>query len=208
MEVTAVIPAYNEEERIGKVLEAVKASSKVNRIIVIDDGSDDRTAQTAQDMGAEVIKNNHNMGKGGALHKGFRECTSEIILFLDADLIGLKSVHVDQLIEPVLAGECDMSVGIFENGRFATDLAQKVAPFLSGQRAIRREILMDVSGLEISRYGVETALTRYVHKNNIKIKEVLLPDVSHVMKEEKLGFVRGFAERLRMYWDIVRALRS
>lgn len=208
MEVTAVIPAYNEEKRIGCVLEAVKKSSKVDHIIVIDDGSDDLTAQVAQNIGVKVIKNSKNMGKGGALYKGFKDCSSEIILFLDADLIGLKSDQVDALVVPVINGECDMTIGIFENGRFATDLAQKVAPFLSGQRAIKRQILINICGFEISRYGVEVALTRYVHRNNVKIKEVVLKDVSHIMKEEKLGFFKGFAERLRMYWDIVRALRN
>jgi len=99
-----------------------------------------------------------------------------------------------------------MTVGIFSNGRLATDLAQKVAPFLSGQRAIKRQLLLDIDGLEISRYGVEVALTRYVKKHNIRIKEIQLEDVSHVMKEEKLGIIRGFAERLKMYRDIVKVL--
>jgi len=208
MEVTAVIPAYNEEGRIGNVLEAVKKSNKVDYIIVIDDGSEDRTAQVVQSMGINVIRNSENMGKGGALYKGFRDSHSEVILFLDADLVGLKPEHVDLLVTPVIMGECDMTVGVFENGRLATDIAQKVAPFLSGQRAIRREILKKINCLEISRYGAEVALTRYVYKNNIRLKEVVLEDVSHVMKEEKLGFFRGFKERLRMYWDIVKALRD
>lgn len=207
MRVTAIIPAYNEEERIGKVLEAVKEAELVDRIVVIDDGSRDNTAQVAINMGVEVIKNSENMGKGGALYKGVRNCFSEIILFIDADLVGLKPEHVDDLVRPVLSGDWDMTVGIFANGRFATDLAQKVAPFLSGQRAIRREILEGISGIEISRYGVEVALTRYVHRHHVRIKEVVLKDVSHVMKEEKMGFVRGFTERLRMYWDIVKALK-
>lgn len=207
MRVTAIIPAYNEEERIGKVLEAVKEAELVDHIVVIDDGSRDNTAQVAINMGVEVIKNSENMGKGGALYKGVRNCFSEIILFIDADLVGLKPEHVDDLVRPVLSGDWDMTVGIFANGRFATDLAQKVAPFLSGQRAIRREILEGISGIEISRYGVEVALTKYVHRHHVRIKEVVLKDVSHVMKEEKMGFVRGFTERLRMYWDIVKALK-
>lgn len=208
MKATAVIPAYNEEERIGKVLEAVKKSELVDGIIVVDDGSTDRTAEVAEKMGVTVIKNDENMGKGGALCRGFKNCDSEVILFLDADLVGLQPDQVDALVRPVKNGECEMTLGIFSNGRLSTDLAQKVAPFLSGQRAIKREVLENISGLEISRYGVEVALTRYVQKNNVNIKEVLLKDVSHVMKEEKLGLIKGFAERIKMYWDIVKALRD
>jgi glycosyltransferase involved in cell wall biosynthesis len=206
MRVTAVIPAYNEEERIGIVLEAVKKARLVDEIIVVDDGSTDSTADVAESKGVKVIKNDRNLGKGGALYRGFMDCQSEVFLFLDADLFGLQPDQVDQLVDPVLTGNWDMTVGIFANGRLTTDLAQRVAPFLSGQRAIKRSLLDNINGLELSRYGVEVALTRYVHKNNVKIKEVELKDVSHVMKEEKLGFVRGFAERLKMYRDIVRAL--
>lgn len=208
MKVTAVIPAYNEEERIGKVLDAVNKSSYIDRTIVVDDGSTDGTTKVAGEMGVEVIRNDKNIGKGGALCRGFENCNSEIILFLDADLCGLLPEQVDALVQPVIQGDCDMTVGIFANGRLTTDLAQKVAPFLSGQRAIRREVLESINGLEISRYGVEIALTRYVHKNGVRIREVPLRDVSHVMKEEKLGLIKGFAERMKMYWDIVKALRG
>ena len=206
MRVTAIIPAYNEEERIGTVLEAVKKSSLVDDIIVVDDGSEDKTAEVAFNLGVKVIINDKNLGKGGALCRGLRNCQSEVILFLDADLCGLETKDVDHLLEPVLSGDYDMTIGIFANGRLTTELAQKVAPFLSGQRAIKRQILNDISGLEISRYGVEAALTRYVKKNNVRIKEVQLVDVSHVMKEEKLGIIRGLAERLKMYRDIVKAM--
>ncbi len=207
MKVTALIPAYNEEDRIGSVLEAVKNSCMVDEIIVVDDGSRDKTAEVAEKMGVKVIINDKNMGKGGALCKGLENCQSEVILFLDADLCGFKPQDADRLVQPVLSGEWDMTVGIFTNGRLATDIAQKMAPFLSGQRAIKRHVLRQISGLEISRYGVEVALTRYVKKNKIRLKEVHLEDVSHIMKEEKLGLIRGFSERLKMYWDIVKALK-
>ncbi len=206
MKTTAIIPAYNEEQRIGEVLEAVKKSRLVDEIIVVDDGSEDKTAEVAKRMGVKVIINDKNLGKGGALCRGFKDCQSDIILFLDADLCGFKPEDADHLLQPVLSGEWDMTIGIFSNGRLATDLAQKVAPFLSGQRAIKRQILMDIDGLEISRYGVEMALTRYVKKHNIRIKEIQLEDVSHVMKEEKLGIIKGFTERLKMYRDIVKVL--
>jgi glycosyltransferase involved in cell wall biosynthesis len=206
MRVTAIIPAYNEEERIGTVLEAVKSSKLVDEIIVVDDGSEDNTAEAAKKLGVRVIVNDENLGKGGALCRGLEDCQADIILFLDADLCGLKTEDVDHLLLPVISGEWDMTIGVFSNGRLTTDLAQKVAPFLSGQRAIKRQVLEGISGLEISRYGVEVALTRYVKKNNIRLKEVHLENVSHVMKEEKLGIIRGFAERLRMYRDIVKVL--
>ena len=102
--------------------------------------------------------------------------------------------------------EADVTIGIFEDGRFATDFAQKIAPFLSGQRAIRVDILRNIPDMEISRYGVEVAINRYIRKNEVKVKLVKLPGLTQVMKEEKLGLVKGLRERMRMYWDIIKNL--
>ncbi len=100
-----------------------------------------------------------------------------------------------------------MSLGIFDRGRLATDLAQFFAPGLTGQRALRREILLAATNLEETRYGIEMALNRYAEKLGLAVQAVELPDLSHVMKEEKLGFVKGFAARMKMYWEIARYAR-
>jgi hypothetical protein len=86
----------------------------------------------------------------------------------------------------------------------ATDLAQAVAPFLSGQRAVRREILDEIGDMDITRFGIEVALTRHVRAKNYRVENVVLSGLTHRMKEEKLGFARGLMARLRMYWEIVR----
>ena len=100
-----------------------------------------------------------------------------------------------------------MSIGVFSEGRRSTDLAQKLAPSLSGQRAVRRDLFDEVPNLENSGYGVEVTLTQFAEKNHVEVVRVPLPAVFQVMKEEKRGLVKGFAARLKMYWDIVRSLR-
>lgn len=208
MNVTAVIPAYNEEHTIDGVVKCVKGVDKIQKVIVVSDGSTDRTAEIARDCGADVIELNKNVGKGGAIKAGINECGTEIILFLDADLIGLTEKHVLDLIEPVINGKADMTVGVFKNGRMVTDLAQKVTPYLSGQRAIKKSIIEKLHNIDITRYGVEVALTKYVDKYSVRVQEVDLPDMTHVTKEEKLGLIKGVHARLKMYWDIVRILSS
>ncbi|HOS68786.1 MAG TPA: glycosyltransferase family 2 protein [Bacillota bacterium] len=208
MNVTAVIPAYNEEQTIADVVKRVKNIDKIQKVIVVSDGSTDNTAEIARQCGADVIELNENVGKGGAIKAGINECGTEIILFLDADLIGLTEKHILDLIEPVIENKADMTIGIFKNGRMVTDLAQKVTPYLSGQRAIRKSIIDRIPNIDITRYGVEVALTKYVDKNNIRVQEVDLPDMTHVTKEEKLGIIRGVQARLKMYWDIVKILSS
>lgn len=206
MSVTAIIPAYNEEQTIATVLETVKQVAEISTIIVVSDGSTDRTAEIAASCGVEVIDLPENVGKGGAIKAGASQCQTEIILFLDADLVGLTKDHVFELIVPVIKDEADMTVGIFKNGRMVTDLAQKVAPYLSGQRAIKKSVLDQIPNIHFSKYGVEVAMTKFVENNSVRVKAVYLEDMTHITKEEKLGVVKGVQARFKMYWDIVKIL--
>jgi len=203
---TAIIAAYNEEKTIGPIIDVLKAIPFLNQIVVVSDGSTDHTVDVAKSKGVEVVELLYNVGKGGALYQVLMSTTSNVVLLLDADLIGLTPQHVIDLIRPVMDNEADVTIGIFEDGRFATDFAQKIAPFLSGQRAIRVDILRNIPDMEISRYGVEVAINRYIRKNEVKVKLVKLPGLTQVMKEEKLGLVKGLRERMRMYWDIIKNL--
>ena len=205
MAVASIIPAYNEEKTIGNVLIALQESAVVDRIIVVSDGSDDLTVNVVMQFeNVEVIELLENRGKGGAVKVGLEHCEADIILILDADLLGLTNQHIEDLLKPVLEGKASMSVGIFEKGRVATDIAQKMAPFLSGQRALKRDLLENISDLDLSRFGIEVALHQYAEENKIAVEAVQLPDLSHVMKEEKLGISKGLVARCKMYWEIIR----
>ena len=207
MKTAAVIPAYNEEETIAEVVNIIKQVREIDEVIVVSDGSTDATAECARLAGAEVVDLPENLGKGAAMKIGVDRTDAGVILFLDADLIGLKPRHVLDLLAPVLGGRAEMSIGIFEGGRIATDLAQVVAPYLSGLRAVRRELLAAISDLEIARFGVEIALTKHVRKAGARVVEVGLDNLTHRMKEEKLGLVKGFTARMKMYWEIMKTVQ-
>lgn len=205
MRTAVIIPAFNEEATVGRVVEAARRCPLVDTVIVVDDGSSDETARVAAQAGARVVVLPQNRGKGAAMRRGVRESgRAQFILFLDADLIGLTPEHVGELVHPVVSGQADMTIGVFQDGRLSTDLAQVVAPYLSGQRAVRRELLEAVRDLEMSRFGVEVALTRHARRNKLKVLDVMLPGMSHRMKEEKLGLVKGLMARIKMYWEIIR----
>ena len=207
MKVAAIVPAYNEEQTIGPVIEALLECQLLSEIIVVSDGSVDRTAEVARQYPVKVVELAENIGKGGAMKAGANHTNCEVLLFVDADLVGLHKEHIEALLEPVLSGRTAMSVGVFSEGRRSTDLAQKLAPSLSGQRAVRKDLFDQVPRLESSGYGVEVALTQFAEKHNVDIVRVPLPTVSPIMKEEKRGLVKGLCARMKMYWEIVRSLR-
>jgi len=204
--ISAIVPAYNEAQNIGNVLQVLKRVPEVQEIIVVDDGSLDDTAVVAQRFGARVLRLEVNQGKGAAMKAGASIATGDIVVFLDADLVGLTVEHVQELIQPIQAGETDATVGIFEGGRVSTDWAQAVAPFLSGQRALRRQLLEVFDHWDMSGYGVELQLHRQLKRMGKVPTSVVLHDVTQVVKEEKLGLVKGFAARMRMYWEILREI--
>lgn len=203
--VAVLIPAYREAEHIGPVVSAALAA-ELGRVLVVDDGSDDGTAQAARRAGAEVVELTDNCGKGGALAAGAETLSESILVLLDADLVGLKPEHIQALVEPVLKGEAEMSRGAFQGGRWGTSAAQQMAPQLTGQRAILRERLLAVPGLASSRYGVEVAITRAAKEGDWRCVDVPLAGVSQVTKEEKRGFFKGLMLRLKMYRDILGTL--
>lgn len=205
MNVTALIPAYNEEKTIGSIVETLNSIEEIDEIIVINDGSSDNTPNIAFNAGARVIDFDENRGKGAAIQRGIEEITSDIILMLDGDLIGFNKEHVYRLLEPLLNEEAEMTVGKFNHGRGLTDLAQFFTPNLSGQRAIKSDLLRRIIDLNEAGYGVEIALNKLVRKHG-RLKYVELPELTHLMKEEKRGLTQGVVDRAKMYWDIIKIL--
>lgn len=205
MEISAVIPAYNEELRIRHVLDTLTKYSSLTDIIVVDDGSEDGTSLVVTEYeNVNLIRLSENKGKAQAIKEGLKQCKGEIIFLLDADLIGLNSEHIETMLEPLLHSDIEMTVGIFKTGRLITNLSQKIAPGLSGQRAFKNILLEDILNLKMSGYSAEVAISKYIKANGIKMQKVFLKDISHVMKEEKFGFSKGVVWRLKMYKDILK----
>ncbi|MFO8051458.1 MAG: glycosyltransferase family 2 protein [Thermoplasmatota archaeon] len=108
-EVSIIIPAYNEANRIKRVIEKVMRPDR--EVIVIDDGSNDRTGEIAKDLGARVIKNDQNIGYVPSIKKGFREAKGEISVTLDADGEH-EPGDIDKLTAPLLKGKYDLALGV------------------------------------------------------------------------------------------------
>ena len=206
MKVSLIIPAYNEEKTIGGVIYVAQNNPFVDEIVVVNDGSTDKTPLIAKKMGVNLINLGENKGKGYALYEGVKNSIGDIVIFLDADLIDLKTYHITELIKPIIEEEYLTTCGIFEKGRFATDLSHKLTPFLSGQRAMIRSLWENFKYDPEIRYGFEITLSDYFWRNKIKVKYVVLEGVTQLMKEEKIGTKEGRKSRIKMYKDIARSI--
>ena len=203
MKTAVIVPAYNERDRISVVLDAIKDAELVDEIVVVSDGSTDGTYElVSADPAVKAMRLETNRGKGGAMRAGAESTDADVILFLDADLVGMDGGKVDAIVRPVAEERADMAIGVFRHGRGATDLAQFLAPYISGQRAMKRQVFLAIPRIDGVRSGVETAITRYFRSRGLRVERVTLAGCTHHMKEEKLGFIKGFASRMRMYADI------
>jgi glycosyltransferase involved in cell wall biosynthesis len=211
--VAIIVPAWNEERDIQCVLDTIGPIEWLTQVVVVDDGSSDATPRVAQDCaenypGMSVMQLPQNQGKGSAMLAGLRSLPAEVdtVVFLDADLIGLTEDHLKVLIEPVKNRVCDMSVAIFKKGYWRTDISQKFAPNLNGQRCLAlRDAEEALIPLAESGYGVEIGLTLYARRKNWRIQYVDWPGMTHDMKEHKLGRREGYRIRAMMYRQILVA---
>ncbi|MCA9363259.1 glycosyltransferase family 2 protein [Candidatus Kaiserbacteria bacterium] len=109
--ISAVVPAYNEEETIGRVVTSLL--SRVNQVFVVNDSSSDNTEKKANEAGATVINNLANLGYDSSINRGFEkavENNSDIIITFDAD--GQHDVSdLDKLIIPIVNREVDIVIG-------------------------------------------------------------------------------------------------
>jgi polyisoprenyl-phosphate glycosyltransferase len=203
--VAIIIPAYNEESRIASVILAAKESTLATEIIVVSDGSSDRTAEVARKHQVKVLDLAVNVGKSGAMCAGVDATNADIVCFVDADLQGLTGAHIDSIIRPVQHRLCEMCLGIFRGGRFWSQTGQLIFPYISGQRAMPRSLFLRIPNLRELRFGVEIAITNYVKRTKVKVRRVVLHDVSNCYKEEKFGIVQGIKMRRKMYGEMYRA---
>ena len=180
---SVIIAAYNEERTLSSIVEIVLAWGKAKEIIVVDDGSTDQTSKSVRQFVPRIhlIRHKQNVGKAAAMADGILRSSGDILIFLDADTVGLTHKDLDRMVAPVEKGKADMVLGA---ARFWS--AGKFEPFttLTGQRVMRRnDVLPFVSDIRGIGYGVELFINKKFEQK--RVVSVRLPHVFILGKLEK-----------------------
>ncbi|MFN8051382.1 MAG: glycosyltransferase [Acidimicrobiales bacterium] len=211
--IIAVVPARNSPA-VEVTVAGLLGTGRVDRVVVVDDGSTDDTAARAAAAGATVLSLPTNWGKGGAVGRAVEQFPdASVYLLVDADLAH-TAVHTVALLDPVLDGRADMAIAAFPPagglGGFgivkratrrviASECGYEAREPLSGQRAVRGDLLRSLP--PASRFGLEVAMTIDAVRLGARVVEVELP-LDHAHTGRTLA---GFRHRGGQAVDIARA---
>jgi glycosyltransferase involved in cell wall biosynthesis len=227
MNLSVVIPVYNEKDTIREIHDRVRAVPVEKEIILVDDCSTDGTREIIRQLAddtTKVIFHDHNMGKGAALRTGFKNAAGDIVIIQDADL-EYDPNQYPRLIQPILDGKADVVYG----SRFATGdyrrvlffwhmVGNKFLTLLSNMfanlnltdmetcyKVFRREVLEKIT-IEENRFGFEPEITAKLAKLNVRIYEVGISYSGRTYKEgKKIGWKDGLsAIRCILKYNLLR----
>lgn len=202
MGTTAVVAAYNEEKTLGGVLDALTSSPLIQEIIVVSDGSTDRTVEIARSYDVKTVALRQNCGKGYAMRIGVDNATHDTIFFVDGDMSNVTQEIIESLILPVLRDETDMNIGIRNRGDLLNffHLKMQCGPVLSGIRVMKRKVFETVPVQYQERFKIEAALNCFCSRAGMRQQHTIIYDLQHLTKESKRGLKNG----LRSRWEMSR----
>ena len=218
MRVSFLIPAFNEEATIGEVLERIAALGLDAQVVVVDDGSTDRTAAIAEAHGATVIRQ-ANAGKGAAIRTAIGVIDGEIAVIQDADM-EYDPAEVPELIAPIVRGVADVVFGSRLRGgkpqraylfwhlvgnKFLSLLTcvlynTTLSDMETGYKAFRSDVLRSLE-LRENHFGLEPEITAKICKRKLRIYELPISYYGRTHAEgKKITWRDGF----RAIWVLLR----
>lgn len=199
-----LIPFYNEEERVLRVLQVVKRLKKNVPIICIDDGSKDTAAKTIQKHYSDVLLLRHqkNIGKSAAVSTGLARVKTHFVMLLDADLKNLKASELDDAIETI---EAYPSIAMLVLRRKNEALVSKMVRgdvLVSGERIIRTSDLRNVMKTHPVAYEIEPAINYYMMEQRKRVCW-MFHSGTNTIKINKMGFFEGMKKEIQYVYSVL-----
>ena len=213
VEVTILLPAYNEEQSIGNTIREIKKLHPDYEIFVVDDGSTDRTQEEAVKAGANVWKHPHNIGNGAAIKTGLRYASGEWVLMMDADGQH-KPADIAKLLE--YRDNYDMVVGARTRGSRTSwhrDLANfiynwlasyvtkfKIEDLTSGFRLVKNDRISKFIYLLPNTFSYPSTITMAYLRSGLSIKYIPIQTLARKGKSK----IKLFQDGIRFFLIITK----
>lgn len=202
MKVSIIIPAYNEEKSIGANLEILGNVDGIDEIIVVDDGSTDGTALIAgQYPYVRLVSHDKNRGKYQAVLSGVNEAKNDLILFYDADLTGMRSEYVEDLINE-FSKSCKMVIMDKGSQSWIFRKLARSLPAQSGTRIMTKKDFYKIDFGKKRSFDLEPSISRYFIQHDLSIGFVEAAGSKDPRKSFKYSFFRGVYLDLRTVWQV------
>jgi len=205
--ISCIVCAFNEGPRIGAVLAVATAHPLIAEVIVVDDGSNDDTAEVAARFSnVRLILHTRNLGKSKAVATGVAAARHDLLMLLDADLKGLQVDDLTALAVPVLEERAAVSLSLRRNSLMVFRWIG--IDFVSGERVVARRLLADVLQdiNKLPRFGIEVFMNKRIIVAGLPIAIADWRSVTQSRKTEKLGWWRGVLAEWRMVFDLMHVV--
>lgn len=204
--IDVIIPARNEAATVAANVEAALGCRYGREVLVVDDGSVDRTAEVAAKAGAKVIAVSGSGGaKGRALAAGIARSDADAFLFVDADPLGLTARHLDLVCAPWLESRAALSIGAFDYGPRLNPVVRRLPP-LSGERLVPRWVWEAIDPDCVDGYTIEVRMNEVIAEGRLPTVVRTMDGVTQRTKRDKLGWPRGTVATARMFGDLAALL--
>lgn len=212
--VGAIVPIYNEESTLGNVLLQLYYCKNIGKIVVVNDGSTDKTWHNLKlfrkidnHNKLKLIRLKKNSGKGNAVKVGVKflnkylDAPFNYVLLFDADLVGLEEWHIQKMIDKVKNSRVSMVIGLRDKGNVLLNMLMPYFPLNGGERAFKKEVLADIiKSPLIEGWGLESVMNNYCKKKRLGVSKIMLNGLDHIGMQTKKYGIKAFAKEV---FDVV-----